>query len=55
MDESDLRARAAECRAYAATCGNSVLAEVAMDVALALEDAADHIAADATHRPRRLN
>jgi hypothetical protein len=55
MDEVDLRARAAECRAYAATCGNPLLAAVAIDVAEALEDAADHIVADAAQRPQRLN
>jgi hypothetical protein len=37
MDEADLRARAAECRIYAATCGHPGLAAVALDVAKAFE------------------
>ena len=37
MDEADLRARAAECRVYAAACGDPGLAAVALDVAEAFE------------------
>ena len=55
MDEVALRARAAECRAYAATCGHPQLAAVAIDLAEALEDAADNLVADAVPRTRRLN
>jgi hypothetical protein len=48
MDEGDLRARAAECRAYAAVCGHPRLAAAAIDLAEALEDAANDLMADAT-------
>jgi hypothetical protein len=47
MDEADLRARAAECRLYAAACGHPELAAVALDVAEAFEAEAALRAAEA--------
>lgn len=47
MDEADLRARAAECRVYAAACGHPGLAAVAIDVAEAFEAEAALRAAEA--------
>lgn len=47
MDEADLRARAAECRIYAAACGHPGLAAVALDVAEAFEEEAALRAAEA--------
>jgi hypothetical protein len=53
MDEADLRARAAECRMYAAACGHPGLAAVALDVAEAFEAEASLRAAEAEERNSR--
>lgn len=47
MDEADLRARAIECRIYAAACGHPGLAAVAIDMAEAFEAEAALRAAEA--------
>jgi hypothetical protein len=53
VDEADLRARAAECRSYAAACGHPRLAAVALDLAEAFEAEAEARAADAGITRRR--